>query len=259
MKRVLKILSGTLTLCIAVIYILGGGLGSPNFSYKNTTYTKFAHRGCCKSVPRNSITAFRKAVAANLAIETDVRMTSDGVLVLFHDDSTGAKLGVKGRIADYSYSELSQLPFLYNDSATDEYLVTLEHLIDKYPYTPIYLDIKTPSKRVADALLTLLSAREYANYIIADANIVFLSYLKQKNPEIVTAWEGFDDGKEWTYSLVPKNFKPNYLASFRHTISSSHMDWLEDKGLLASKIVYGSVGSEHISLEMIPYQIVECD
>ncbi|MDE7454853.1 MAG: glycerophosphodiester phosphodiesterase, partial [Clostridia bacterium] len=58
--------------------------------YKWLTETYVAHRGLFDNnngVPENSLPAFSKAVEQGYAIETDVQMSKDGVLVVFHDDS----------------------------------------------------------------------------------------------------------------------------------------------------------------------------
>ena len=45
-----------------------------------------AHRGGRFTAPENTMSAFRRAIAAGVdMIETDVRMTADGELVLMHD------------------------------------------------------------------------------------------------------------------------------------------------------------------------------
>jgi glycerophosphoryl diester phosphodiesterase len=45
-----------------------------------------AHRGASGYAPENTRAAFERAIAMGAdAIETDVQLTADGVLVLFHD------------------------------------------------------------------------------------------------------------------------------------------------------------------------------
>jgi len=259
LSTLLKYLGSILALLILLIYGTGGGIGTPHYDYPDGDKMQFAHRGCCQNLPRNSMAAFDRAVAQNLAIETDVRMTKDGKLVLFHDDTTSLKLNLNGSIAQYTYAHLRNNPFIQHGKATSHYLVTLDSLMYRHANTPLYLDLKTPSKKVADSLVHQLTKLRNENYLIADANIVLLAYLKWKNPTIKTVWEGFDAGKEWTYHLIPKKYKPNYLASFRDQVTESHLAWLQDNDLLKAKIVYGKKGSEKIPLDAIPHQMVECE
>lgn len=261
MKLLWKIVSRIILLILFVygaIVVLGGGLGTelqPNVLPESVN---FAHRGCCESVPRNSMTAFDKASNQNLAIETDLRQTKDGILVLFHDDTTNLKLGLPGSIADYNFDKLSNYPFVYNDSTTQEFIISFTQLLNSHPKTPLYLDIKTPSKTLADHL-TLQLSEDRNNVLVADANILFLCYLKLKDKNIRTVWEGFDSGKEWTYHFIPKSFKPDYVASFRKNVSSSHIEWLREHGLLERKIVYGNTPLDSTLASQIPYHIVECE
>lgn len=70
-------------------------------------FINYAHRGASSYAPENTMSAFRLGLemGAN-GIETDVQMTKDGVLVLFHDDTIKRVTGQEGRIRDYTYEEL---------------------------------------------------------------------------------------------------------------------------------------------------------
>ena len=72
----------------------------------------FAHRGLHsedKSVPENSLEAFRLAAAAGYGVELDVQLTKDGQVVVFHDDTLDRVCGVPGRVDEKSYNELKLL------------------------------------------------------------------------------------------------------------------------------------------------------
>ena len=72
----------------------------------------FAHRGLHtrdKSVPENSLEAFRLAARAGYGIELDVQLSKDGQVVVFHDDTLDRVCGVSGRVDERTYEELSQL------------------------------------------------------------------------------------------------------------------------------------------------------
>jgi glycerophosphoryl diester phosphodiesterase len=59
-----------------------------------------AHRGASGTAPENTITALRRAMAMGATwAEVDVQRTSDGVLVLVHDDTWERTAGVAGAIA----------------------------------------------------------------------------------------------------------------------------------------------------------------
>src|SRR5258708_39881090 len=60
----------------------------------------FAHRGlhCGSTVPENSLAAFESAVALGGGIECDVRLTSDGSVVVFHDGDLARMCGVSLKV-----------------------------------------------------------------------------------------------------------------------------------------------------------------
>lgn len=72
----------------------------------------FAHRGLHvedKSVPENSLEAFRLAASAGYGVELDVQLSRDGQVVVFHDDTLDRVCGVHARVDEKSFDELRLL------------------------------------------------------------------------------------------------------------------------------------------------------
>lgn len=72
----------------------------------------FAHRGLHsrdKSVPENSLEAFRLASEAGYGMELDVQLSKDGQVVVFHDDTLDRVCGVNSRVDEKTYAELSNM------------------------------------------------------------------------------------------------------------------------------------------------------
>lgn len=66
-----------------------------------------AHRGLHGGeIPENSLSAFEEAAAKGYSVETDVQMTKDGELVLFHDDDLLRMCGVDKKVAACTYAQL---------------------------------------------------------------------------------------------------------------------------------------------------------
>jgi glycerophosphoryl diester phosphodiesterase len=71
------------------------------------TPTTFAHRGGAGLWPENTLLAFTKSIALGIdVIETDVRLTRDGELVLCHDATIDRTTNGRGRVAALSLEEL---------------------------------------------------------------------------------------------------------------------------------------------------------
>ena len=71
-----------------------------------------AHRGLHsedKTVPENSLPAFRAAVEAGYGMELDIQLSKDGQVMVFHDDTLDRVCGVHGRVDAFTFDELRQM------------------------------------------------------------------------------------------------------------------------------------------------------
>jgi glycerophosphoryl diester phosphodiesterase len=105
-----------------------------------------AHRGASGYAPENTAAAFEKAIAMGAdAIETAVRLSADGQLVLVHDATVTRTTGGRGPVADHTLAELRALDagsWLSTEFA-GERVPTLAELIEDFvPRIPIALEIK---------------------------------------------------------------------------------------------------------------------
>ena len=69
-----------------------------------------AHRGSSTDYPENTMPAFQAAIDAGVdQIETDVRITRDGELVLIHDSTVDRTTNGTGKVCDKLFAELRTL------------------------------------------------------------------------------------------------------------------------------------------------------
>ena len=95
-------------------YAAAGGPGGRRRTWHERLAEKgplfIAHRGCQSLAPENTIPSFTCAARLGLqAIETDVRLTKDGVLACSHDDSLKRMFGLKQKVSTTDYAELKTL------------------------------------------------------------------------------------------------------------------------------------------------------
>jgi len=91
------------------------------------------HRGDRVHGIENTMTAMRMAVEAGVdMIETDVRMTKDGQLILMHDETVDRTTDGKGRVCDLTLEEIRNLNAAKNSAGTfpPEPPATLRELLD---------------------------------------------------------------------------------------------------------------------------------
>jgi len=110
----------------------------------------FAHRGGASDVPENTLQAFQYAVDMGYRyLETDVHVTSDGVLVAFHDDDLQRTCGIPGKISELPWSTVSKA--LVEGKAP---IPMLEDLLGTFPDARVNIDCKTNA--AVDALIASL-------------------------------------------------------------------------------------------------------
>jgi glycerophosphoryl diester phosphodiesterase len=69
-----------------------------------------AHRGASAYAPENTLAAFELAVRQKAdAIELDAKLTIDGYVVVFHDQTLDRTTGAQGRVIDSKLAELRRL------------------------------------------------------------------------------------------------------------------------------------------------------
>ncbi|WP_308796280.1 glycerophosphodiester phosphodiesterase family protein [Agromyces silvae] len=96
-----------------------------------------AHRGLATNVPENTVPAFQAALDAGAGyLETDVRLTRDGVAVLAHDATF---VSADGRIGEIAGSDLSDLIGLDLGGAG---FVSLADALDAFPRERFNIDVK---------------------------------------------------------------------------------------------------------------------
>lgn len=87
-----------------------------------------AHRGCHEPAPRhgfgpapeNSVLALEHCVAMGVdMMETDVRETNDGYLVMIHDDSVDRTTTGTGKVADLTLAQIKALRLRQNEGGRD--------------------------------------------------------------------------------------------------------------------------------------------
>lgn len=103
-----------------------------------------AHRGDSEKYPENTMAAFKAALDYGVdQIETDVRCTKDGVLVLIHDKTVDRTTDGSGLVADKTYEELLKLEAGTIKGVTGHKIPTLKELLELVKDHPtVTLDIE---------------------------------------------------------------------------------------------------------------------
>lgn len=110
-----------------------------------------AHRGSRYLWPENTMTAFSGAVATGASqVETDLRVTADGIVVCIHDATVDRTTDGSGRVAQLRFSEIRSLDGGYRHRGPDGFsfrgrgigVPPLAELASSFPDLELVLDVK---------------------------------------------------------------------------------------------------------------------
>lgn len=124
-----------------------------------------AHRGASAYATENTMPAFKKAVEWGVSgIETDIRLTKDGIPVLHHDPTIKRLTGNKNAVANLTLAELETYSFkkkgfLFRKGGSIVTLNQFLSFIQDFPSITLHLEIKkepelanTIEERVIDCI-----------------------------------------------------------------------------------------------------------
>ena len=139
----------------------------------------FAHRGLHgEGRAENSMSAFKAAIEGGYGIELDIRLSSDGKLVVFHDDTLDRVCAREGRVIDFTAEELSAISLSGTEDGVPLFSDVLT-LVDGR--VPILVEIKENQgdKTVSDAAAEML--KDYrGEYLLQSFNPISVGNFAKK-------------------------------------------------------------------------------
>ncbi len=143
----------------------------------------YAHRGLHNGErAENSMSAFKAAVDGGYGIELDIRLSKDGKLVVFHDDTLDRVCGREGKVVDFTADELAT--FSLNGTADGVPLFSdVLALVDGR--VPLLVEIKEDPGNSAVSIAACEMLRRYkGEYIVESFNPLSLATVKKNMPEV---------------------------------------------------------------------------
>lgn len=130
---------------------------------------RLAHRGSKELWPENTMVAFAGAVEMGYRyLETDVRMTADGVVVAFHDSTLDRTTNATGSLAEWRWEELRHLDAGWHFGEESGYprrgsgvtIPRLDELFATWPDACFNIDLKAPGIEWAVAEVVMRAGRQ---------------------------------------------------------------------------------------------------
>ena len=145
---------------------------------KDYRMTVAGHRGDCYNFHENTMTAFKEAYYAGAdMIETDVRLTKDGVLVLIHDETVNRTTNGRGKVCDMNFAEIRELNA--GDRVDPQAIPTFKEFLDWIEPTPLTVNIEIKeyflngnderAMQCIDAVISMVEEHHMADRILINS------------------------------------------------------------------------------------------
>lgn len=126
----------------------------------------YAHRGSSIIWPENTMLAFEQAHHYRAAgLETDLRLSKDGVIVLSHDDNLSRFHHPGKTVGALTAAEIEQIEITSPDGKFSDKMMTLETLLRRFPDKDYIFDCKITSAQMMEKLKQILSKLNFRNQV----------------------------------------------------------------------------------------------
>ena len=149
-------------------------------------FINYAHRGASAYAPENTLSAFYLGLemGAN-GIETDIRRTKDGQLVLFHDATLEQAAGLQGGVDRYTLQELRKVMIYGRPGFIPDHIVTLDEFMYYFGYRQLTFAIELKENGVeADSLDSIKSHGAADKCIFTSFNYSSLVCLRKHDADV---------------------------------------------------------------------------
>lgn len=141
----------------------------------------YAHRGLHgDGIPENSLGAFARACENGFAIELDVQLSRDGVVMVFHDAKLVRMTGRDGKLCEYTADELRTFKLADTDETIPTFAEVLA-LVDGR--VPLLVELKGESTNMDLCPKVAALLKDYKGpYCIESFNPILLGEMKKHLP-----------------------------------------------------------------------------
>lgn len=211
-----------------------------------------AHRGGPIDRPENTFAAFDHApdLGTNW-IETDLRSSSDGEIVLIHDGTVNRTTDGTGEVSEMTVAQLKALDAggWFDATYAGQRIPTLPEFFERYRGTMKWmLEIKDPG-RVEERSVSLIRTHDVlAETIIIGSNRESLEKVKSLDPEIQIGWTAFEPTDENVDGALAMGC--HHIGLRHHFLTPEIVESIKARGL--------PVRSTNVPDEAAMKHVIEC-
>jgi glycerophosphoryl diester phosphodiesterase len=162
-------------------------------------FVNFAHRGASEYMAENTVSSFCMGLTMGAnGIETDVQITKDGVLVLFHDDTLARVTGREGEIADYTYEELLEMRVRNSKTGAEDVIIRFEDFLRYFGWRDLTFAIEIKKQGYEKEVLEMMDRfRVRDKSVITSFKFPCIERVKELRPDYKVGYliKDLDDEK----------------------------------------------------------------
>ena len=168
----------------------------------------YGHRGAPAYYPENTLSSFELALVQGAnGLETDIQVSRDGRLVLFHDNDMKRVTGVSGRISDYSWQELQEMFVYSRDGKLKDKILDLGSFCDKFAHLKIVFALELKSLEIEEELLKFVEEYDLeSKTFITSFEYDILQNIRRYNQKLQLGYLT----KQWDKVLIEKSLLYSY-------------------------------------------------
>lgn len=185
MKTVVIVAVIIVLLYLLMLYLISPGNYKKCYPYDWLYKSYIAHRGIYnneQNVIENTSEAFINAICKGYNIETDIHLTSDNKLIIFHDSDFKRMFHIDKKVSEMTLSEIKELSY---DNSSAKVLEFKEFLSIISGKTGLLLELKSQDNKkdkiLCEEVMKILKDYQ-GNYVIQSFNPLILRYFKKHFP-----------------------------------------------------------------------------
>jgi len=163
-------------------------------------FLNIAHRGGGALAPEETLEAFSNAVEVGAdVLELDVHSSSDGVLVVMHDNEVDRTTDGTGLLHELTFEQLRALDAGYNfttdGGTTYPYrgqgvvIPTLEEVLTEFPEMYFIIEVKQLLPSISADVVALIEELEMESQVcVSSFSAVEIHIVREANPDLITGY-----------------------------------------------------------------------
>ncbi|NOX65604.1 MAG: glycerophosphodiester phosphodiesterase family protein [Chlorobi bacterium] len=225
-----------------------------------------AHRAMHTKYPENSLAAFQHSINSGVdIIETDIRTTKDGKLVLMHDGSVDRTTNGEGKLKNFTFAELEKLELEKESDDPNTYRVPLAEDALNLAHGKIMVDLDIKSVYIKNLVDLVHKTQTEKQVLFFDSDFAVLDsvLLLDSTLMLMPRAHSLEEVKEIIkrYHPLVIHIDPSfYTKEVVSTIKASGARiWINALGFADAKAMIGLVDTGYASLVEGGANIIQTD